>query len=113
MHQRLQQRLQAARKADGGFTLIELLIVIVILGVLAGVVVFSVQFVNDRGNKAACRTDVKNVETAVEGYYAQNGKFPNLLDDLKPTYLNSLPNSTTYTVAYDNTTGTVSSTYCP
>ncbi len=36
-------RLQAARREDRGFTLIELLIVIIILGILAAVVVFSVR----------------------------------------------------------------------
>ena len=38
-----------ARKNQNGFTLIELLIVIVILGVLAGIVVFAVAAFTDRG----------------------------------------------------------------
>jgi prepilin-type N-terminal cleavage/methylation domain-containing protein len=38
----LKQRLREARIADKGFTLIELLIVIVVLGILAGIVVFGV-----------------------------------------------------------------------
>ncbi len=61
-------RLRAARENENGFTLIELLIVIVILGVLAGIVVFSVSFVQSRGQKAACQTDYKNVEVAIEAY---------------------------------------------
>ncbi len=59
-------------KDDDGFTLIELLIVIVILGVLAGIVVFAVGGINDSSKKSACKSDVKNVETAQEAYYAQN-----------------------------------------
>ena len=43
------QQLRAARKNESGFTLIELLIVIVILGILAAIVVFSVQGITDRG----------------------------------------------------------------
>ena len=43
------QQLREARKNESGFTLIELLIVIVILGVLAAIVVFSVQGITDRG----------------------------------------------------------------
>jgi general secretion pathway protein G len=57
---------------DEGFTLIELLIVIVILGILAAIVVFSVSGVTDNGKQAACQTNVKTLDTALEAYYAQN-----------------------------------------
>ena len=53
----MRQRLRAARQDESGFTLIELLIVIVILGVLAGVVVFAVSGITDRGVTAACKAD--------------------------------------------------------
>jgi general secretion pathway protein G len=44
----LRARLQSVRGADSGFTLIELLIVIVILGILAGIAIFGVSaFRND------------------------------------------------------------------
>ena len=72
MYQRLSDRLRAARENEGGFTLIELLIVIVILGILAGIVVFSVQFIQNRGQTAACKTDLKNVQVAAEAYFAQS-----------------------------------------
>lgn len=73
---RLARSVEKARhNDDAGFTLIELLIVIVILGVLAGIVVFSVQGVTDRGTSAACKTAVKNVQVASEAYYAKNGSY--------------------------------------
>ena len=72
-----------ARKNEGGFTLIELLIVIVILGVLAGIVVFAVGGINDRGEAAACQADVKTVEVATEAFYAKNGAYPANLTALK------------------------------
>ena len=65
------QQIREARKNESGFTLIELLIVIVILGVLAGIVVFAVGAITDTGKSAACKADVKNVEIASEAYYAQ------------------------------------------
>jgi prepilin-type N-terminal cleavage/methylation domain-containing protein len=69
-------RLRAARqKDDGGFTLIELLIVIVILGVLAAAVVFSVRGIQNRGQAAACKSDISTVQTAVEAHYAQAGSY--------------------------------------
>ncbi|MEQ8437468.1 MAG: prepilin-type N-terminal cleavage/methylation domain-containing protein [Ilumatobacter fluminis] len=61
------------KKQDEGFTLIELLIVIVILGILATVVVFSVRGITDDGQQNACDTDYRTLEVAVEAYYAQYG----------------------------------------
>ena len=70
---RLTDRLSEARRNQSGFTLIELLIVIVILGILAAIVVFSVRGITDRGKVSACKSDVATVSTAVEAYYAQEG----------------------------------------
>jgi general secretion pathway protein G len=64
-------RTQAARENESGFTLIELLIVIVILGVLSGIVVFSVSGISGRGDAAACKANVKTVQVAQEAYYAK------------------------------------------
>lgn len=61
------------KKQDEGFTLIELLIVIVILGILATVVVFSVRGITDQGKESACAADAKTLEVAIEAYYAQHG----------------------------------------
>ncbi len=61
------------KKQDEGFTLIELLIVIVILGILATVVVFSVRGITDQGKDNACDTDIRTVEVALESYYAKYG----------------------------------------
>ncbi|MFD0804909.1 competence type IV pilus major pilin ComGC [Nocardioides caeni] len=84
-------RLQARRRDDAGFTLIELLIVIVILGVLAAVVVFSVRGITDRGDESACKANLKTAETAVEAYYAKVGSNPASLAVLVPDYLKSDP----------------------
>jgi prepilin-type N-terminal cleavage/methylation domain-containing protein len=64
-------RLQSVRESESGFTLIELLIVIVILGVLSGIVVFSVSGITNRGDAAACKANVKTVQVAQEAYYAK------------------------------------------
>ena len=105
MQQRLQERVRAARAGDGGFTLIELLIVIVILGVLAGIVVFSVNFITDRGTKTACRTDQRNVQAAIEAYEADKSTYPTVITDLKPNYIRTLPQegvaNPPYTITYD------------
>ncbi|WP_036564578.1 type II secretion system protein [Nocardioides halotolerans] len=89
------EALRKERKSDGGFTLIELLIVIVILGVLAGIVVFSVRGITDRGDVAACKTNQKTAEVAVEAYYAKNGANPATLAALVPDFLKSDPSAAT------------------
>lgn len=94
----MRARIQAARENESGFTLVELLIVIVILGVLAGIVVFSVQGISGRGDAAACKANVSAVQAAQEAFYASSTATPpvyaasvaalitaNLLKDPAPT----------------------------
>lgn len=87
----LATRLQAARRDNRGFTLIELLIVIIILGVLAAVVVFSVRGITTNGEEAACKTEYRLVNTAIEAYYAENGNDPANLAALVPAFLKEVP----------------------
>jgi type II secretion system protein G len=105
-------------REEAGFTLIELLIVIVILGILAGVVVFSVGGITDRGDVAACKTDVSTVTVAVEAYRAKKGNYPPNLDPALTTgadqFLRPQTNLTgntlvqgKYTVTYTPATGAV------
>ena len=69
----MHRMIERARE-EGGFTLIELMIVIVILGILAGIVLFAVGGITDRGTTAACKTDVSTIQTGVEAYYAKKGR---------------------------------------
>jgi len=66
-----------ARKAAGemdesGFTLIELLIVIVVLGILAGVVIFALGGVTGQSAVAACKSDGATISTALAAYNTDN-----------------------------------------
>ncbi|MBE1494493.1 general secretion pathway protein G [Amycolatopsis lexingtonensis] len=93
------ERLRAARANEDGFTLIELLIVVVILGVLAGVVVFAVQAFNGEGQAAACETDWKSVQTADEAFYAKTGSYALVMKDLTDNgYLKNAPAAKSYTI---------------
>ena len=93
---------------EGGFTLIELLIVIVVLGILAATVIFALGGVTGQSAKAACNSDAKSIETAVEAYHSFPGNssnsYPDTLQDLitgtngSGKFIHSLPNSEHYYV---------------
>ena len=111
------------RRGQGGFTLIELLVVIAVLAVLAGIVIFNVTGVADKGKTSACQTDVKSVQTAVDAYYNQNAStYPwtgahtvtgptDAMGGLVPTFLHTAPTDAgVLTIAA--TSGNVTSSIC-
>jgi type II secretion system protein G len=100
-------QIRKARQSESGFTLIELLIVIVILGVLAAIVAFSVQGITDRGDLSACKAEVKTVGTAQEAYYAKKGNYPATLGALAASPDKFLRSATTKYVSDVNTDGTL------
>ncbi len=57
-----------------GFTLIELLVVIAIIGILASVVLASLNSARDRGEDAAIRSNLNNARAQAELYYDGNGR---------------------------------------
>ena len=60
------------KQQDEGFSLIELLLVIVVLGILATVVVVSVNGFTAEAEDAGCISDSHILYTAVEAYFAQH-----------------------------------------
>jgi len=108
------KEIREARKNESGFTLIELLIVIVILGVLAGIVVFAVSAFNNDGVSASCKSDGKNVEVASEAYYAKTGGWAANIGALKTAgYLKQVPPTGAagdkYAITYTAGSGTTAS----
>ncbi|MFD4372366.1 prepilin-type N-terminal cleavage/methylation domain-containing protein [Streptomyces sp. NPDC058486] len=74
--------LSSRARGQDGFTLIELLVVIVILGVIAAIVVFSVRGIGDKGRENAVAADAATLRTAQESYCARHGRY-GTVDDLK------------------------------
>ncbi len=57
-----------------GFTLIELLVVIAIIGILASVVLASLNTARDKGTDAANKSNLNNIRAQAELYYDNNGR---------------------------------------
>ncbi|GAA1154425.1 prepilin-type N-terminal cleavage/methylation domain-containing protein [Kribbella jejuensis] len=96
-------RIHEARRNQSGFTLIELLMVIVILGILSGIVVFAVKGIQDRGDLAACKSEVKTIAVAEEANYAQKGAYADLGGLVTNGFLR--PGTPKYVASADGTTG--------
>jgi general secretion pathway protein G len=61
---------------ERGFTLIELMVVIVILGILAGLIVPRIMGRPDEARRAKARIQLESVETALKLYKLDNGNYP-------------------------------------
>jgi len=78
-----------------GFTLIELLIVISVIAILVGIALPRFKGMQDEGNIAKSKGELRTLQTAVESYYIHNNQtYPAALSDLttaKPNIVTAIP----------------------
>lgn len=87
-----------------GFTLIELLIVIAVISILIGIALPRFKGMQDEGNIAKAKGELRTLKTAVESYYIHNNStYPTALSSLtsaSPNIVSAIPNdpfsNTTY-----------------
>lgn len=86
--------------------MIELMIVIAIIAILAAVLVPNFIRARAQGQLTACKSNLRNIATAIEMYAVDNGaRYPHSVQILTPNYLRMLPecptaSSETYSSGY-------------
>ena len=96
-----------AHMKRAGFTLIELLTVVAIIGLLAVIAIPQLTSIKDRARLAAMKSDMRNLVTIEETYFAQNLKYAT---DLGTAYSVSAGNAMpTITLTGDGWTATMAS----
>jgi prepilin-type N-terminal cleavage/methylation domain-containing protein len=65
-------RIATSKAVAGGFTLIELLVVVAIIGVLAAVIVASLNSGSQKGKNAGVKSNLANARTQAEVFYNTN-----------------------------------------
>ena len=88
------------KNKNKGFTLVELLVVIAIIGILASVVLVSLNSARSKARDARRISDLHQLSLALENYYDANQAYPATLPLLETTYLAKVPMDPTGTGVY-------------
>lgn len=82
------------KKRSGGFTLLELVIVIVVVGILGFLIVPQLATGPARARDSQRKIDMRNIKTALENYFNEQGTYPTSLSALESgsvPYIKTVP----------------------
>ena len=66
------------KRNQKGFTLIELLVVVAIIAILAAIAIPQFAKYRVKAYNSAAESDLRNLKTNLESFYADNQQYPNL-----------------------------------
>jgi prepilin-type N-terminal cleavage/methylation domain-containing protein len=102
-----------ASRRSSGFTLIELLVVIAIIGLLASIILASLNTARQKGRDARRVADIKEIQLALELYYDANSGYPTSLAPLAPSFISAIPTDPSSSATCTNDTQTGCYDYVP
>ena len=82
LNQTRRMNVAALSARSGGFSLIELLVVLVILGMIAGLVVPNIMQRGEDARVRAAQTEIQRLSMAVDEFYLDTGRAPSSLREL-------------------------------
>lgn len=89
-------------KHSRGFTIVELIVVIVVIGIIAGIIIVSYGAVTQSSRKQSLQGDVKTAASKLGEYRADNGSYPTSLDGAGVSNSSTTSYTYTYTSASDS-----------
>jgi len=99
------------KRDEKGFTLIELLVVVAIIGILAAIAIPQFSAYRAQGFNARAASDLRNLATAEEAYFAANAAYSGTLANLTGfkqspgVSIAVTPNGTTFTATSSAASG--------
>jgi len=78
-------------RSQKGFSLIELIVVVTIIGILAGIAVVQVRFVQRKAREAVLMDNLMSMRKAIDNFYADKQHYPSALTELVPSYIRKIP----------------------
>lgn len=75
----------------GGFTLLEMMLVMVIIGLLAGVAVWNIVGQGEAARISTTQATLRSVKSMLTAYNLDNGTYPATLTSLVPKYTEAAP----------------------
>lgn len=77
------------KERQSGFTIVELLIVIVVIGILAGITIVAYSGITNRANTTKAQSNATTVQSVAEAMNADIGYYPELTTDFTGAYAGS------------------------